>query len=83
MARTGNDGGPPDASDLEAFGVWLSGQQNEWSIVLATRAALRVLPFVKREKEIAATMLPAFRAAGISLFAAKYPGRAVERAAVG
>src|SRR5205085_4497262 len=50
-------------------------------IVLATRAALRVLPFVKREKEIAATMLPAFRAAGISLFAAKYPGRAVERAA--
>lgn len=54
-------------------------------MVIAARAALRVLPFVLRGEadtlNAATVMLPVFRATAIARFAAVYPNRAIEHAA--
>lgn len=45
----------------------------EWSVVIAARAALRVLPLLREADDIPASILSAFRATAIARFAAKYP----------
>jgi hypothetical protein len=74
--RKGN--GPPDPTDHEAFQKWLLQQPPEWSVTIAARAALRVLPLVRGDKNLAAIALPVFRATAIAWFAAKYPNRSIE-----
>lgn len=70
--------GPPEPKDYTAFGDWLTKQPREWSVIIASRAALRVLPLISRAESI---VLPAFRAAAIARFAAKYPNGAIAAAA--
>jgi hypothetical protein len=77
----GASGGPPDPSDFKAFRSWLEQQPSEWSVVIAARAALRVLPLLRAQKKLSAIILPVFRATAIARFAAKYPNRAIASAA--
>jgi hypothetical protein len=73
---------PPDPRNREAFQEWLKTKPREWSVVIAVRAALRVLPLARTAKfgseEASATLLPVFRATAIARFAAVYPNRAIE-----
>lgn len=80
-SEAGASGWPPDPSNFEAIKSWLKQQPNEWSVVIASRAALRVLPFVRSEQSILAIVLPFFRATAVARFAAKFPSRAIEGAA--
>ncbi|ABD05497.1 hypothetical protein RPB_0786 [Rhodopseudomonas palustris HaA2] len=73
--------GPPDPNDFEAFTSWLVQQPRTWSVVLAARAALRVLPLSRVQDRLSVIVLPAFRATAIARFAAKYPNRAIGQAA--
>jgi hypothetical protein len=70
---------PPDPRD-PAFKRWLASKPREWSVVVAARAALRVLPLVRQSElgafEAPAIRLPVFRATAIAWFAAVYPNRA-------
>jgi len=70
---------PPDPRDHDAFRRWLETKPREWSVVIAARAALRVLPLVRTTKA-SATLLPVFRATAIARFAAVYPNRGIEAA---
>jgi hypothetical protein len=73
--------GPPDPRNREAFASWLAKQPREWSVALAARAALRVLPIVlANDDELPALILMVFRATAIARFAAKYPNRAIAAA---
>ena len=69
-------------SDLEAFQQWLGTKPREWSVVIAARAALRVLPLARTAKfgseEARTTLLRVFRATAIARFAAVYPNRTIE-----
>jgi hypothetical protein len=69
--------GPPDPKNSEAFRDWLAKQPREWSVTVAARAALRVLPLAN-----GANVLSVFRATAIARFAAKYPNQAIATAAV-
>ena len=69
--------GPPDPRTDVAFRDWLRQQPREWSVVIAARAALRVLPLVVASDQFQEVVLPVFRANAISRFAGKYPNRKI------
>ncbi len=69
--------GPPDPQDSASFENWLTDQPREWSIAIAVRAALRVVPLVSGASDLPLTVLPVFNATAIARFAAKYPSRAI------
>ena len=73
-------GAGPNVKDKQAFSNWLAKQPDQWSVTIAARAALRVLPLL-REANDPVTVLSAFRATAIARFAAKFPDRATETAA--
>jgi hypothetical protein len=68
-----------------AFRRWLADKPQAWSIVIATRDALRVLLLAKRKRisrtDAVNVILPMTRAIAISRFAAMYPNREVAVAA--
>jgi hypothetical protein len=72
-ARKGN--GPPDPREIDAFRKWLGRQPREWSVTIAARAALRVLPLVGRADNLSDVVLPAFRARACARFAANLRDR--------
>lgn len=76
-APPGKGEGPPDPKDRKAFQNWLEKQPREWSVTIAARAALRVLPLV-HAKDLPLIALQVFRATAITRFAAKYPNRTIE-----
>ena len=66
--------------DRVATHEWFNKQPSEVAVVLAARAALRVLPLVAQTNEesaeqvLSVVVLPCFRAAAVSWAVAKYPG---------
>lgn len=70
--------GPPDPEDEKAFHEWLARQPREWSIAIAVRSTLRVLPLISADDPLLAVVLPAFRATAIARFAAKYPNGSID-----
>jgi hypothetical protein len=80
-AQPGTDSGPPDPRDFDAFRNWLTKQPREWSVTIAARAALHVLPMARPGESPDAVMLPMFRATAVVRFAAKYPNRAMAASA--
>lgn len=87
---TGTVGAPddkvPDPRDYTAFRDWLNSKPRQWSVVIAARAALRVLPLVYApglNDYEAIIILPLFRAAAISRLAAVCPHREIENTAAG
>jgi hypothetical protein len=68
----------PDPSDFDAFRAWLRDKPREWSVVIAARAALRVLPLASGAGDRPDILLQVFRASAIARFSAKYPNRAME-----
>jgi hypothetical protein len=75
----------PELRDSEAFKRWLASKPSSWSVVIAARAALRILPLIQLDefaaRDVELEFLPAFRATAIARFAAMYPHRAIEAAA--
>jgi hypothetical protein len=69
--------GPPDPRDSASFENWLTDQPREWSVTIATRVALRVLPLVQGVLDPAGIILPVFRATAIARKIAKYPRRVI------
>lgn len=80
-ARSGISVGPPDPGNYVAFRGWLQDQPREWSVTIAARAALRVLPLIDDTADFSAPVLAVFRAAAIARFAAKYPKRSIDPSA--
>lgn len=72
---------PPDPIDERQLERWLARQPREWSVVIAARAALRVLPLARAEQSLSTFVLSIFRATAIARFTAKYPNRANRHAA--
>lgn len=62
----------PDPSDRDAIRAWLRGKPTEWSVVIASRSALRVLPFYYNSGGPLEIMLPVFRATALAQFAVKH-----------
>lgn len=71
----------PDPREREAFAQWLAANEHSWSVVIAARSALRILPLIGKSKisahQAERSILPAFRAVAISRFAAIFPKREV------
>jgi hypothetical protein len=76
----GKGGGPPDPREFKAFETWLARKPHEWSVVIATRAALRVVPLALSVHGFPTLILPVFRATAIARFAAKHSNRATNAA---
>jgi hypothetical protein len=72
----------PNPNDRQAFSNWLAKRPHQWSVTIAVRAALRVLPLLRGPNNPEATTLSAFRATAIARFAARFPNNAIETAAV-
>jgi hypothetical protein len=66
--------------DRAALRQWLRDQPLQWSLVLATRAALRIFPDQIKDGQNAA---PAFRLAAVVRLAAKHPNRPMQGASLG
>lgn len=67
---------PPPPDESKAFQKWLASKPPSWSVAIAARAALRILPisaFAKSGLGAAVVMLPVFRAMAIARFGAIYP----------
>jgi hypothetical protein len=75
----------PDPRDYEPFLKWLADKPPQWSVVIAARAALRLLPLVQTEqitaKSAAGAILLLFRATAVSRFVAMNPYRKIAEAA--
>jgi hypothetical protein len=75
-----------DPGNRDAFEKWLASKPPSWSVVIAARAALRLLPLIGPNKISARNaeilVLPIFRASAIARFAAVYPNRATGARAV-
>ncbi|QWG13813.1 hypothetical protein KMZ29_03595 [Bradyrhizobium sediminis] len=80
-APTGKGEGP-NPNDRQAFSNWLVKQPRQWSVTIAARAALRVLPLLRDQGNPEASILSAFRATAIARFAARFPNKAVATAAI-
>jgi hypothetical protein len=59
-----DEGAPPNPSEEGAFTHWLASKPRSWSVVIAARAALRLLPV----NQATGDLLEIFRAAAISRF---------------
>jgi hypothetical protein len=82
MARARHPRAEPSAdfSDIDSAGGWFATQPREVCVALAARAALRVLPLIRRAKDAPSfatrVLLPALRAAVVSWTAAELPAHA-------
>ncbi|NJL07287.1 MAG: hypothetical protein HC900_02780 [Methylacidiphilales bacterium] len=75
-----DDDSVPDPADRAAFERWLAGKDRMWSVVIASRAALRVLPLIvpgPKDSKSAPLFLMTFRCTAISRFASKNPNREI------
>src|SRR5690242_10483181 len=61
-----------DPKDFRKFEEWLKGRSPVWSLIIASRAALRVLPLLAGTKDVSEAMLPIFRAVSIARYASIY-----------
>jgi hypothetical protein len=77
-ATSGKGDGPPDTKDQTAFEAWLLKQPREWSVTIAARTTLRVVPLLSGAKNFPVVVLTVFRATAIARFAAKYPNHAIK-----
>ena len=72
----------PDPRKRRLFEAWLLEQPREWSVVIACRAALRLIPFLSAYRgDSGDIMLSTFRAVAIARFAVNHPNRPIEAAA--
>ena len=69
--------GAPEPSNRTAFEAWLSDRPRAWSITIAARAALRVVPFVVNDHYYSEIVLPLLRAVAIARFASSYVDRGI------
>lgn len=69
---------PPNPGDLLAFDRWLSQRPRPWSVVIANRAALRVLPLLQYEQQFPVLVLSVLRAIAISRVAARFPNVTID-----
>jgi hypothetical protein len=66
-------GRPPDPQDRFAFRNWLATGPTEWSVTIAARAALRLVPALQGEQNVTRNVLPVLGANAIARFVvAKY-----------
>lgn len=79
----GTGDGPPNPKHSGPFKDWLANQPREWSVVIAARTALRILPLLHAEPSLPSVILPVFRATAIARYAALYPRRAARFATSG
>ncbi|HEV7881577.1 hypothetical protein [Bradyrhizobium sp.] len=79
-APPGKGEAPPDPSRTDAFANWLTKQPREWSVAIAARAGLRVVPLARGTGDVS-MVLQVFRATAIARFDAIYQNRPVEAAA--